>query len=282
MHHSWLNNPNLLALTGSKLYGVATPTSDDDWRGFVIPPVPFLLGTEIFDQFEHPKEDIVIYSLQKFIKLLCTGNTQAIETLFSTSFKFKDEIAEDLINKRSLFISKRYYRSIRGFSTAEFRKAKAVRLVIESGSKDHDEMIHQLCGAFNLKRFQRDQIIDLIEEFTGKPIKREISSVPQLGERRKEDVQRTGYSPKNLYHTIRLLSQGIELMSHGCITYPRPEAELLKSIRNETIGFAEAEKIYEKLDKEFTEAYNNSRLPDQPAIKEINDWYINTIKNYNF
>lgn len=43
MENFW-DNPDLLCVTGSRLYGVSTPDSDTDYRGFVAEPLSYLIG----------------------------------------------------------------------------------------------------------------------------------------------------------------------------------------------------------------------------------------------
>jgi uncharacterized protein len=45
-----------------------------------------------------------------------------------------------------------------------------------------------------------------------------------------------GYDIKAALHVIRLLNEGIELMRSGSITLPRPEKELLITIRTGNYG----------------------------------------------
>jgi predicted nucleotidyltransferase len=72
-----------------------------------------------------------------------------------------------------------------------------------------------------------------------------------------------GYDVKAAMHTIRLLQEGIELMRSKTITLPRPEKELLISIRTGQYGSLErvlslANDLFKELDK--TEA--ESQLPE--------------------
>jgi predicted nucleotidyltransferase len=82
-----------------------------------------------------------------------------------------------------------------------------------------------------------------------------------------------GYDTKAAMHTIRLLQEGIELMCSGTITLPRPEKELLVSIRTGTYGSLErvlslANSLFAGLQR----AEGESRLPeavDRRRVSEI-------------
>lgn len=81
---------------------------------------------------------------------------------------------------------------------------------------------------------------------------------------RHEYIGLHGYDTKAAMHTIRLLHEGIELMRLGTITLPRPEKELLISIRTGEYGSLERVlDLANKLFAELTQAENESRLPEE-------------------
>src|SRR5579864_5063388 len=80
---------------------------------------------------------------------------------------------------------------------------------------------------------------------------------------RHELIGEHGYDIKAAMHVIRLLSEGIELMRRGTITLPRPEKDLLITIRTGKYGSLDRVLDLAKLlfdDLEGAEA--ESRLPD--------------------
>jgi uncharacterized protein len=82
-----------------------------------------------------------------------------------------------------------------------------------------------------------------------------------------------GYDIKAGMHVIRLLNEGIELMRSGAITLPRPEKELLITIRTRNYGSLERVLgLANSLFKELEEAEARSGLPekvDRPKISEL-------------
>lgn len=71
-----------------------------------------------------------------------------------------------------------------------------------------------------------------------------------------------GYDTKAAMHTIRLLHEGIELMRLGKITLPRPEKDLLISIRTGAYGSLERVlDLTNTLFGELAKAEGESRLP---------------------
>jgi hypothetical protein len=82
-----------------------------------------------------------------------------------------------------------------------------------------------------------------------------------------------GYDIKAAMHVIRLLSEGIELMRSGTITLPRPEKELLITIRTGNYGSLERVlTLANTLFCELEEAEAKSELPqkvDRTRISEL-------------
>ena len=88
-----------------------------------------------------------------------------------------------------------------------------------------------------------------------------------------------GYDIKAAMHLIRLLNEGIELMRSGTITLPRPEKELLITIRTGNYGSLErvlslANTLFSEL--EDAEAKSGLREKvDRPRISElVSDTYL--------
>lgn len=280
MEEFW-NKPDFSSLIGSKLYGIANEDSDEDIRGFVIPPIEYALGLKRFDQWEDPNSDTVIYSFKKFLEMLVNGNSQAVESLFSNKIINASYFGNMVLVNKNIFLSKKYYRNIRGFAFAEFRKARCVQLEIAEKEPKLQEAIHVISSCLNLKRWQRDIFIEQLEELTEQEIKTEVPN-KKIGHNRNEDFQNFGYCRKNYCNTIRLLMQGIELLQTSNLTFPRPEAEYLKSIRVGSIGASELESLYKSLDNELEKAYKASKLPETIDINLVNEFYVDCImRKYN-
>ena len=73
-----------------------------------------------------------------------------------------------------------------------------------------------------------------------------------------------GYDIKAAMHVIRLLNEGIELMCSGTITLPRPEKELLITIRTGNYGSLERVlSLANSLFRDLEEAEAKSGLPEK-------------------
>ncbi len=90
---------------------------------------------------------------------------------------------------------------------------------------------------------------------------------------RHEFIDVYGYDVKAAMHVIRLLNEGIELMRSGSITLPRPEKDLLISIR--TGQYGSLERVLDLAKERFLEleqAESHSELPetvDRAAISAL-------------
>ncbi len=267
---------------GSHLYGTATETSDVDIRGFLIPKIEYCLGFQKFEQYEDPMTDSVYYSIKKFVEMLYHGNTQALEAVFSNLiFTDVNGMHANLMFERQHFISKRYQNSMRGFALAEWRKAMGLQLVIDAKDDSKTKAIEALCGAFSLKRYERNLLLETLEQITNDKIKLEVSN-PNLGDRRQAEFDQIGYCPKNASHTIRLLFQGVMLAKTHVLTYPLPAevVTMLRNIKRGEIPKAELLKIYEHYTSLFDSAWATSSLPQNANVEALNKWCATQIREY--
>ena len=58
------------ALSGSRAYGLDTPTSDTDIKGVFVLPQKMFYGWSDISQVSNPSNDIVYYELGRFFELL--------------------------------------------------------------------------------------------------------------------------------------------------------------------------------------------------------------------
>lgn len=72
-------------IVGSNLYGLNTPTSDVDFRGFGFPDVDEMIGLRKCEQEENKNldEEGTIYALTKYFHLLIKGNPTILEVAFA-------------------------------------------------------------------------------------------------------------------------------------------------------------------------------------------------------
>jgi hypothetical protein len=272
-----VNNPCFLGISGSRLYGTDMPESDYDLRGFTIPPFEYLLGIKTFNSQELDG-DHKIYSLKRFLELLLNGDPQVTELLFSPPSLVK---TSSIVGEKVLDLGKKYalsnksYARIMGFSNGEWRKAMAIKLVPEKRKKEEPEILNDLWNCFEgLSKDQKDLVIKTLND--GRPHK-EISSVAGLGKKRREQVEKHGYCTKSAAHSIRLVGQVTELMLTGSITFPRPDAKILRDIRNGELNKSEITAVYESSRNLAESVREKSILRESPDPVSIWEGYKNIV-----
>jgi len=132
-------NPSLLVRTGSHLYGCNVSTSDEDTRGFAIPPINVLLGRIKWEQYESKVPDCVIYNISKFFALLEKSSPNTIEILFANKANILhvDDAGQTLLNNRELFLSKQIINPTVGFAISEWKKVKDSGLKMSTKNGAH-------------------------------------------------------------------------------------------------------------------------------------------------
>lgn len=231
------NNPDLLILTGSQMYGTSTESSDRDLRGFVIEPAEYLLSRKTFEQHEELNKekgiDTVIWGFKKFYGLIERFSPNTTEIIFAPKHCIlkASDLGQKLIDNRHIFVSKHAVKPMQGFALSEWKKA-----------------------------------VDYFEQYR------------KLGNQRKEHIAQFGYSIKNAYHAIRLLGECIELMETGTITFPRPDADILKKIRYGEMEIDKIKELYMTMDAQVNEVFQKSSLPEITNKEVIEQFYYEMIE----
>lgn len=126
----------LFARHGSHAYGLATPTSDEDWKGVAIPPREYLYGfLNRFEQAESKVPDLVIYDLRKFMLLAAECNPSIIEVLWTEPHVITP-LGERLRGARQLFLSRKAKHTFSGYALAQLKRIRTHHRWIASPPKE--------------------------------------------------------------------------------------------------------------------------------------------------
>lgn len=262
-----LKYPDFLCESGSHLYGMATPESDYDLRGFVFPPFSYLIGVKKFESREMG-EDTKVYSANYFLKLVLKGDPQCSELFFANEGNIVNhsEHGDEIMSLRNDIISNAIYGRIMGYSTGEWRKAMAVKLVSTKFNKTKKEIINDVRSHWYLNKEKMDEIVKILDSVDEKKL---VSSMAQLGVKRKKDIEKYGFCRKSAAHSIRLVTQLTELMETGKMTFPLSCSTLLFDIRNGTYSKEDLEEIHDEVVSKAEKMREHSVLPDKPNEKKV-------------
>jgi hypothetical protein len=110
-------------IVGSRAFGLDTENSDTDRRGIYLPPAEIhwsMFGVP--EQIESKETEECYWELQKFLILALKANPNILECLFTPLVEYKNEIAEELLSMRSIFLSKLVYQTYNGYVMSQFKK----------------------------------------------------------------------------------------------------------------------------------------------------------------
>lgn len=124
----------LVALSGSRSYGLEVETSDFDYKGVFLQEVAEYLEIEVFEgkykgwekepfsKFPMLTEDTVFHDFKKFLVLARKCNPGSLELLYSPKFIHCDEKGRYLTSKKDLFLTKDIKNRYLGYAKSEISK----------------------------------------------------------------------------------------------------------------------------------------------------------------
>ena len=110
-------------IVGSRAYGLDEAGSDTDRRGIYLPTAELhwsLYG--IAEQIENHQTQECYWELQKFLILALKANPNVLECLHSPLQEIVTPIARELLELRSIFLSKLVYQTYNGYVLSQFKK----------------------------------------------------------------------------------------------------------------------------------------------------------------
>ena len=111
---------------GSQAYGLADLESDVDRRGIYLPPADLhwsLYGVP--GQLEDHKTQEAYWEIQRFLVLALKANPNVLECLFTPLIETATPLAEELLQNRSMFLSRLVYQTYNGYVLSQFKKMQS-------------------------------------------------------------------------------------------------------------------------------------------------------------
>jgi len=293
---------------GSHLYGTSTPFSDLDYKAVHLPAGDsIVLGrpedhiTRSFVAKENGKNtsdaiDDTSFSLQKWAKMLASGDTIGTEILFApdSAIVYQNDdwpviraMGRALINRKVAGFVGYCQRQAAKYGIKGSRMATceaAVTLLDELARKhgngdklvNHLALLQEFCDQHEYSEIvnlpsQHGVDVWYIDVLSRKvPITATIQNALNLyrkiydnyGQRAISAKNNEGIDWKAMSHAVRVAGQALELLKNGEITFPRPEAPFLLSIKKGEVPYAYVAELLEKLVEELVEAEASSHLPE--------------------
>lgn len=255
----------LLGVTGSYGYGTNREGSDVDFRGITLDLPSDIIGFTEFEQFEDRITDTVIYSFNKIIRLLmsCNPNTIEILGIDEKEYIVKNEIGQELLDNKDMFLSKRAAASFSHYADAQLRRLQNAIARDSMTQPDREEHIlrsvmhaledynrrQTLGGMGDTRLYIDDAVTEGLEKeiFVDGVVKHlplrayndmmnsmntVIREYDKIGKRNKKKDD--NHLNKHAMHLVRLFMMGTDILKNGIIRTRRTDEELvlLRSIRD--------------------------------------------------
>ena len=110
-------------IIGSTAYGLSRENSDVDRRGIYLPPADLqwsLYGVP--EQLENEETQECYWELQKFLGLALKANPNVLECLFTPLVEHATEVADAILERRGIFLSKLVFQTYNGYVMSQFKK----------------------------------------------------------------------------------------------------------------------------------------------------------------
>ncbi len=110
-------------VVGSRAFGLDDENSDTDLRGIYLPPAEIhwsMFGVP--EKLENKETEECYWELQKFLILALKANPNILECLYTPLVEYADDLAQELLSIRSIFLSKLVYQTYNGYVISQFKK----------------------------------------------------------------------------------------------------------------------------------------------------------------
>jgi len=301
---------------GSHLYGTSTPTSDLDFKGVFLPAgrdillqrVPNVIDKGTGDNTTKNTQDDVddqSFPLQKFLKMVTSGDTVGTELLFAPDWAIVEMDPDwELIRQNKHLLLNKQCKGFVGYCQRQAAKYgikgsrmaacrdlvvmldHAVReygttaklgelskeLAIFCGTHEFSEIVNIPSQAG--KEMLHLDVVDRKVPFTNS-IKNALDIYSKVyenyGERARAAMNNEGIDWKAISHALRVAGQAKELLLTGHITFPRPNADYLLAVKRGAFDYNVIAPDLEEMVEEVDAAALISPLPGKSDLAAIDE-----------
>ena len=293
-------------LYGSHLFGCAVATSDEDYKSIHLEDLEDLLFKDTHavnskDETGPTKIEYESYSLRTYLNMLAAGQVIATDMFFAPKefHRWRTGPLWDELLTLKPYVITRNITPFAGYARGQSykygskgTKLKTVQKAIELLEKgvDFSELANTLKGMEGIDYSTEHaaggdiQHIKICGKDFGETTDYKLWLDPlrriekQYGERAR--LSTNGIDLKAQYHAVRICSEAIELLSTGNLTFPRPEAPILRKIR---AGKMQEEALRDLVDTkliELTQVKILDSLPAKPDHEKIDDFIFSAEKDF--
>jgi uncharacterized protein len=144
----WIKDNGLLVLeviTGSRSYGLDTPTSDTDIKGVFVLPKDMFYGLEYTAQVNNDSNDIVYYELKRFMELLSKSNPNILEMVnVPEKCVLQKHPIMDMLQPE-MFLSKQCEQSFAKYAFTQIKKAYGLEKKIVNPVEEERKSVLDFC-----------------------------------------------------------------------------------------------------------------------------------------
>jgi predicted nucleotidyltransferase len=280
----------VLALMGSHSHGTYLPPEepnaidDIDLMGFVVPPADYHLGLPRWQHWtlQVDELDVVLYSLDKAVRLLLKSNPNIVGLLWlrDDEYLYRHPLFDAMREQRAIFSSQAAADAFAGYAYDQLKRMEAFDL---ERMAEYEALTTQIraqgpvkevleADAAKLRHIARNWHVSHEALVRFRKLHREHFS-GYMGEKRKAMVRKYQYDVKNAAHLIRLLRMGSEFLESGSLqVYRTQDAQELMVIKRGGWPLdrvkVEAERLFSGIEGARLRSPLPAR-PDEPAANAM-------------
>ncbi len=136
-------------VTGSRAYGTAVPSSDEDIKGVFVMPRDRFFASQKLEQVNDCRNDTVFYEVGRFIELLEKNNPTVMEMLFTPAetVKFRHPLMNSI--QANDVLSKRCRDTFGLYAATQIRKARGLNKKIVNPMPEKRKTLPEFCYVIN-------------------------------------------------------------------------------------------------------------------------------------